>query len=112
MIVPLEPHHFQGWLVQYPDAVGFARLDENGAVVAIGALDLDEHGRVWAMFGGSAHPTDHRYALAMLQSLLSEGIAEIWAECDYSIPGAEKWLRRLGFEPVGEVWRWRGLQRR
>jgi hypothetical protein len=49
----------------------------------------------------------HRAALAVMDSLRKAGEPHLSVLCDGSIPGARKWLERLGFRPLednSEVW--------
>jgi hypothetical protein len=107
MIVPLEPGHFTPFGVVYPDAIGWARLDPYGATEAIGGVAVGADGKVWAFVGGPAKAVDHRRAVETLRHLAAVGIDEIWADCDDRIAGAEKWMRRLGFEQSEGAWRCR-----
>lgn len=54
--------------------------------------------------------TLHRAALKVIETAKARGIGRIVAQADTTKPTAERWLARLGFEPVpidGErVWLW------
>lgn len=81
------------------ESVGYA-AERNGELVALGIVTWDHFGRAWGWFDTrEALPALmlHRKAKAMLAVLRAVGEPVIYAGCDYTIAGAEKWLRRLGF---------------
>lgn len=48
----------------------------------------------------------HRGARLLFRVLRQVGETVVYAGCDEKIPGAAKWLKRLGFVPVStDVWR-------
>lgn len=95
--------------------VGYA-AERDGAVVAIGVVTWDTEGRAWGWFNTRERlpaVVMHRRARAMLALLREAGEPALYAICNGAIPGAETWLRRLGFvvdealtHPWGPVYRW------
>jgi hypothetical protein len=82
-------------------AIGYA-AERAGEIVALGLVTRDIYLRAWAWFNSRERLPAlmmHRKAKAMLAILREVGEPVIYAGCDYSIPGAEKWLQRLGFVP-------------
>lgn len=75
-------------------------------VHGIGAAYLGKDGRWWVFFnrepGVRMKKTAHRAAKRLLWALRDAGIV-VRALPDCRIPGAELWLRRLGFRPTGEA---------
>lgn len=73
----------------------------NGAIVAFAQLTPAARAHKFAL---------HRAALRFLDECAREGIAEIVALPDVAVPGAESWLRHLGFTPLArngqQVWVW------
>lgn len=56
----------------------------------------------------------HREVLRFLKDCSAAGIGPILVGCDEAIPGAARWLERLGFAPDGEhdgMWSWLPSQR-
>lgn len=89
------------WVVEM---VAYA-AEQDGQLIALGTVFWDAAGRVWVAFdkrGDISAFTMHRLALRTLKHLRDIGTDVIHAECDECIPGADKWLRRLGFRP--RVW--------
>lgn len=88
-----------GWSVCEP-AIWVAERDERP--VAVGAVTVDCFGRfvVWI---DRAHElpamTLHREVRHAMTRLRDAGADALYANCDPAIPGAESWLRRLGFLP-------------
>lgn len=99
------------WCIGAP--VGWA-AERDGEVIALGAVTWDRYGRAWGWFSGSgAVPaiTMHRKAREMLAMLREAGEPTLYAICNTAIPGADTWLRRLGFveapdmhSEAGPVW--------
>ena len=89
---------------------GFAGVEE-GAVVALGGVTWRWDARrmralCWCSFDARVRVpavTMHRLALKTLRFLAGDGEPAAFAFCDHRIPGAEKWLRRLGFAPDAEM---------
>jgi len=102
---------------EWPGIKPFVLLAErDGEPVAIGAVSWDQYGRAWGEFGCKEKVSAalmHRTALHVLRMLREVGEPVIYAFCDKQIEGAEKWLRRLGFQiddgmttdPERPVWR-------
>jgi hypothetical protein len=75
-------------------------------IVGLGFVTWDEYGRAWGWLEKrEALPTlmMHRKAKAMLALLRDVGEPALYAFCSQTIPGSEKWLRRLGFVPAPEL---------
>ena len=61
---------------------------------------------VWFNSRGPVSPIAHRYTLKVRDALKEAGVEVIHAFLDDSIPKAETWMRRLGFELVkDDLWR-------
>lgn len=76
--------------------------ERNGRVVAAGTVSWDEWGRAWGWFNRREPVpavTMHRRAIEMLRLLREVGEPALYAICHVETPGAEKWLKRLGFVP-------------
>lgn len=96
------------------EPVGYA-AERDGELLATGSVTWDRYGRAWGWFnrrGRVAPSTMHRCALEMLGMLRRVGEPEIYMICNLAIPGAEKWVKRLGFvrderlpHPWGPVYR-------
>jgi hypothetical protein len=87
-------------------AFGGYAAEQAGAVVALGLVILDSHGRIWGGFESKVPLSPvrmHRSARKVLARLRDAGESVMHAHCSQSIPGAEKWLRRLGFVPAPEM---------
>lgn len=82
---------------------------------AFGSVVWDDKGRAWGFVdvrGPVSAVTLHRGAKRLLAALAQAGEREVRVFCDTTTPGAERWLRRLGFAPAEthegrEVWLWR-----
>ena len=88
--------------------VGISRIEDDGAVTAIGGVWLIE-GRWIALLEERSpvrHGAVHRLALRLFARLEAHGIDEVWAELDDSVPRARAWMQRLGFVPTDGSW-WR-----
>lgn len=73
----------------------------DGDLVAVGCVTWDRYGRCWGWFSWRERLSPfliHRKAVAMLDLLRDCGEPAVHAICNRAIPGAEMWLRRLGFE--------------
>lgn len=87
------------------DCAGFTHV-EGGQIVAAGGVSLWRDGRLLAGLMGPCRPIYHRYAVRLLEALAGAGVKEVWTWPEAGVPGAELWLRRLGFEPQEEgLWR-------
>ena len=89
--------------------------ERDGEIVATGTITWDRRGVAWGWFTRTGHVpavTMHRCALEMLAMLREVGEPVLYVICNLAIPGAEKWLLRLGFvrdetltHPWGPVFR-------
>lgn len=102
------------------EPVGYA-AERNGHLLAAGSITWDRYGAAWAWLDvKKAMParrlipaaTLHRCALEMLAMLQAVGEPELFMICNLAIPGAEKWILRLGFKrdetlthPLGPVYK-------
>lgn len=105
---------WDGWSnarLYYLPILGYVARDEAGGMQGIGVVALIE-GRMDGFAIGCFHITEkfrlhpssrwvHRKALFVIDTMLLM-TPRIYATADPEIPGAERWLRRLGFEPHGE----------
>jgi N-acetylglutamate synthase-like GNAT family acetyltransferase len=89
----------------------------DGEVVAIGGLGFLPDGRVMA-FADLTEPAReiqgglilHRFARRAIADAKASGVKRLIAQKDDSVPAAERWLKRLGFEPLDDdrmLWLWR-----
>jgi hypothetical protein len=81
------------------DPVGYA-AERDGKVVAIGAVTWDRWKRCWGWYNCREKLpaiTMHRYAKEALHFLSKQGEPAMYAICNAGVPGAAKWLERLGF---------------
>jgi hypothetical protein len=107
------PATFRAWCGrEMPDSyVGYIGK-RDGVPVAMGGVFWDDDGFCIAAYDSRGRISAfvmHRIALRLLKVLRDIGETAVWADCDRNIPGAEKWLRRLGFTPCAgadgeEVW--------
>lgn len=88
------------------DCAGFTHV-EAGRVVAAGGVSLWQNGRLLAGLLGPCRPIYHRYAVRLFSALAAAGAREVWTWPEPEVDGAEEWLNRLGFEPVGSEGYWR-----
>lgn len=88
-------------LAQADDLGGYTKIID-GKAVAIGGVRLYQDGRLWLGLIGPCRPIYHRWALRFLGALAQQGITEVWSYPDMTVPGAEKWLRRLGFKRISD----------
>ena len=89
---------------------GVAGVEDDGRVLGVGGLAYLPDGRVFAFsyFGPEAtkYPIAlHKTALMVIGLARASGVRELYAcpELRRS-PAAERWLKRLGFEPCQEGW--------
>jgi hypothetical protein len=91
---------------------------DGGEVIAIGGLGFLPDGKVTAFADLNDHARSvqgglvlHRIARRVLDEAKAAGIGRLIAQLDDTIPAAERWLRRLGFEPLTPndkaIWIWR-----
>ena len=72
---------------------------------AVGFADLKESARQWPYAVEL-----HRFALRVIKEAKAAGVPRIVAKADASVEAAERWLKRLGFEPLTDdrtIWEWR-----
>lgn len=89
------------WNIGKP--AGYA-AERNGELVAIGQVTWDRYGHVWGWFNKRERIPAiimHRCALEVLDFLSRPEVGEkhLYMICNLAVPGAEKWVRRLGFVP-------------
>lgn len=93
---------------------GYALRGDDGQLKAIGGVkwldgreEQDRPGvHLIAWFEGRDRSIwVHRMAIYLLSALAAAGERVVWAIPDPTIPGAERWMERLGFSPRGDgVW--------
>ena len=77
--------------------------------VGTGGVVMQPDGRATALFGclpGYRHllgVSFHRRTVRLLKRLDMAGVKTLVAMCDPEIEPADRWLRRLGFRPRGDV---------
>lgn len=89
------------WVVEW---VAYA-AEQDGEVVALGMILWDSHGLTWVMYNSRIKLSPflmHRLAKKTLGHLREIGVTDLYTFCDDAIPGADKWLARLGFRPSFE----------
>lgn len=83
-----------------PDAFMGAAAFDDGEPIAVGIVAWNRHGQAEG-YVSKKKPvsaiTMHRLALRTLGILKALGETAIYVACDETIPGARKWLERLGF---------------
>ncbi len=92
---------------QVRQSLGYGVRDRDGSLIAIGGVRWRD-GRCWAWFDMRRDRRSrwvHRVARELLSALGAAGEREVWATADDSVPGSAVWLKRLGFQPCGGVWR-------
>ena len=90
-------------------------VKRNMAVIGFGGL-LEQQDGTWLAFlevpKAYRKPSIYRHVVQGVAKAKADGATVIKALCDESIPGADRLLRHLGFEPTGEtvddkvVWIW------
>jgi len=111
-IFVITPDEFRAFYGQEPPAVYYAVIGYEGDVLAaVGGVQWDAWGRCWGFYDAKEKInrfTMHRVATRILAALKQAG-ASVATTCDWRIEGSERWLRGLGFRPVGKgIWAWRG----
>lgn len=79
-----------------------AVAEEAGEPVALGVVAWNAYGQAEGYFNrkGDVSPfVMHRTALRVIKVAFAVGVPAIYSGCDYRVPGARKWLERLGFRP-------------
>lgn len=85
---------------------------QDGAIIGIGGLGFTPDGTVigFAELTAAARACKfalHRTALRVLAEARAAGVREIIVSADPAFEAAQRWLDRLGFEPLsGRLWRW------
>jgi hypothetical protein len=103
------PGDFERFYGRPPPDEWFGVLGErNGVILGMGSAVWDKWGRAWLFFNRGDSDVSafamHRLALWVMNDLRKTfQETTVHAFCDATIPGAEKWLRRLGFEPAPEI---------
>lgn len=114
-IRPSTPEDFDLFAERLPYRVRAWTGEQDGKVLGIGGVYLAPDGTVGAWLqllpGAERYPvTLHKTALRFLDDQKQRGVKTIVAMADDLIPSAERWLQRLGFEPVlveeKKVYRW------
>lgn len=85
---------------------GMVAVDGLGTLLAFGTVYWDGLGRAWGGFDrlGPVSPSVmHRTAVRVMADLKAVGEPFLLTMCDEKIPGARRWLDRLGFVRVDEV---------
>jgi len=91
--------------------------NEEGAIIGIGGIAFLEDGQKYAFTEltdeARQHPVAlHKAAKMILETAKARGVRRVIASADMAAsPAAERWLKRLGFEPTEvnnqTVWIWR-----
>lgn len=83
-----------------------------GRIVGCGGIAFVA-GKVWAFC--DLKPSAYRYKVSLVKAAAgviaearAQGIRIMWAEMDTTEPGAERWLRSMGFMPTStpRIYRW------
>jgi hypothetical protein len=88
------------WCADEPE--GLAVFDD-GRLIAIAMVTIDDLGRTWIWFHQKVRLSGmvlHRHAKELVDTLVKNG-RKVHVFVDPNEPGAEKWVRRLGFKPAG-----------
>ena len=89
--------------------VGYT-AERDGEIVAVATITWDKNGVAWGWLNRIGYVpaiTMHRSALRMLRDLREVGEPALYVICNLAVPGAEKWLLRLGFardETLSHPW--------
>lgn len=103
------PDDFARFYGKQPPDEWYGVLGErDGVVLGMGNVTWDQWGRPWLFFNRAVPDVPaiamHRLARWVMNDLRTAfGETTVHAFCDTNIAGAEKWLRRLGFEPDPEM---------
>ena len=92
-----------------PPAPWFAMVAVDGEnLVGFGTITWDEHGHACGYFdrlGNVSAVTIHRTARMVIEWLRGVGEPALYVSCSETIPGAQRWLERLGFQHVANrIW--------
>lgn len=106
------PLDFVSFYKREPPAIWIGLCVKRGRrVVAFGLVVWNDHGAACGFFDRRLPVSPfvvHRAAYRILAALREVGEEALYVQCDGSVPDAEKWLCRLGFEPMENdptVWR-------
>lgn len=88
---PYRIRAFTGWVDGEIKGIGGLAYLPDGTALAF--LELAEGARRYAV-------TLHKAALRTIEEAKARGVRKIVAQADTSYSTAERWLTRLGFEPV------------
>lgn len=99
--IPYRARALTAWRGDEILGIGGVAMLPDGTALAF--LHLAEGARRYAV-------ALHKAALRTIAEARARGVRKIVAQADMSIPAAERWLARLGFEPVmvgdERVWVW------
>lgn len=101
--LPYRIRAYTGFIDGEVVAIGGLGFPPEGS--AVGFADMKETARQWPYAVEL-----HRFALRVIKEAKEAGVPRIIAKADESIEAAERWLRRLGFEPLTPdrtIWEWR-----
>ena len=90
-----------------------AYVPDTGEILGLGGLSYKPDGEVWAFAQilptGRRYPAAvHRAGVAVMAMIRRTRVGIVFATASPSIPGADRWLLRLGFTPeVGGLYVWR-----
>lgn len=116
--VAIRPEHMiemgGGFCLDPETIAGFSAF-RGDRLLAVCYFFMAADGRFWAGFArkADAGPSVHWACVDAIHQLASargpngEGVAELWAVPDPAVPRSEAFMRRLGFEPVGDSGEWR-----
>lgn len=76
---------------------GEAELSDDGRVLAVALVWVDQFGSLWAEYGGAPRAVHVRRMRKMFAILADEGFERVFAQADARIPNAAKFLKRMGF---------------
>lgn len=99
---------FEAFFGRAPPAIwnGLVAEDDTGAIVGAGIVFWDDYGRAWGSYSARKPlpaVTMHRAARRMLAALEAVGEPALYVGGDPTLPGAEGWLQRLGFDRAPEL---------
>lgn len=90
-------------------------VEGDGKLLGVGGLLFQPDGLVVAFVayvegvkGQNVAVTLHKAGLKTMQMARDLGLRRVVASAELSIPAAERWLVRLGFEPFDGAWIWKG----
>jgi RimJ/RimL family protein N-acetyltransferase len=101
--LPSRIKAYTGFIDDEVVAIGGLRFPPDGPPIAF--ADMKEEARQWPYVVEL-----HRFALRVFKEAKASGVPRIIAKADASVEAAERWLKRLGFEPLTDdrtYWEWR-----